>query len=115
MGAPLSEKNGNVITNLRTIYNGNLFKYNAEEFTKGENNINNIYNINNNRLLYPKQNNNINNINITNTINDPFTPFRNYINQFDTNNINNNINYSYQNQNILTAEQKKDIYLNQFR
>ena len=36
-----------------------------------------IYNINNNRLLYPKQNNNINNINITNTINDPFTPFRN--------------------------------------
>ena len=56
MGAPLSEKNGNVISNLRTIYNGNLFKYNAEEFTKGKNNINN------NRLLYPKHNNNINNI-----------------------------------------------------
>ena len=110
MGAPLSEKNGNVISNLRTIYNGNLFKYNAEEFTKGKNNINN------NRLLYPKHNNNINNINITNTINDPFTPFGNYINQFDTNNINNNNNnYSYQNQNILTEEQKKDIYLNQFR
>ena len=106
MGAPLSEKNGNVISNLRTIYNGNLFKYNAEEFTKGKNN---------NRLLYPKHNNNINNINITNTINDPFTPFGNYINQFDTNNINNNNNYSYQNQNILTEEQKKDIYLNQFR
>ena len=113
-GAPLRDKNGNVISNLRTISNGNIFKYNAEEFTKGENNINNIYNINNNRLLYPKQNNNnINNINITNAINDPFTPFRNYINQFDPNNINNN--YSYQNQNILTEEQKKDIYLNQFR
>ena len=80
MGAPLSEKNGNVISNLRTISNGNIFKYNAEEFTKGENNINNI---NNNRLLYPKQNNNINNINITNAINDPFTPFRDYINQFE--------------------------------
>ena len=32
-GAPLRDKNGNVISNLRTISNGNIFKYNAEEFT----------------------------------------------------------------------------------
>ena len=32
-GAPLRDKNGNFIFNLRTISNGNIFKYNAEEFT----------------------------------------------------------------------------------
>ena len=32
-GAPLRDKNGNVITNFRTITNGNIFKYDAQEFT----------------------------------------------------------------------------------
>ena len=85
-GAPLRDKRGNVISNLKTISNGNIFKYDAQEFTKGENNI---YNINN--KLYEKNNNDSN---VNKVINDPFTPFRNYINQFDTSN-NNNINQGY--------------------
>ena len=89
-GAPLRDKNGNVITNFRTITNGNIFKYDAQEFTKGENTINNI-NINNNLN---------NNFNINKAINDPFIPFRQTINQFDNqNNISNNnnqINNQYQ-------------------
>ena len=91
-GAPLRDKNGNVITNFRTISNGNIFKYDAQEFTKGENTVNNMNN----------------NYNINRAINDPFIPFRQTINQFDNqnNNINNNM--------PITEEQKRDFNTNQY-
>ena len=75
-GAPLRDKNGNVVSNLKTISNGNIFKYDAQEFTKGDNNVYSI-----NHKIYDA--------NVNKVINDPFTPFRNYINQFD---LNNNVN-----------------------
>ena len=80
-GAPLRDRNGNVISNLKTISNGNIFKYDAQEFTKGENNIYSI-----NHKIYEKNNES----NVNNIISDPFTPFRKTINQFDPSNINNN-------------------------
>ena len=56
-GAPLRDRNGNVISNLKTISNGNIFKYDAQEFTKGENNIYSI-----NHQIFEKNNNNVNNM-----------------------------------------------------
>ena len=82
-GAPLRDKSGNVVSHLKTISNGNIFKYDAQEFTKGENNIYSI-----NHQIFEKNNNE----NVNNMISDPFTPFRNYINQFEPNNNINNIN-----------------------
>ena len=98
-GAPLRDRNGNVISNLKTISNGNIFKYDAQEFTKGENNIYSI-----NHQIFEKNNNNVNNM-----INDPFTPFRNYINQFDQNN---NININ-NNQAFMIPENNNNLNLNQ--
>ena len=50
-GAPLRDNKGNIISQLKTINNGNIFKHDAEYFSKGNNNIsvlnNNIYNKNN--------------------------------------------------------------------
>ena len=104
-GAPLRDKKGNVIPSLRTISNGNIFKYDAQEFTKGENNN---YNLNNSNNI----NVNNNEINVNKVINDPFIPFRQTINQFDPNN---NQGFIIPQNNIpVTEEQKKDMYLNQF-
>ena len=50
-GAPLRDNQGNVISSLKTITNGNIHKYEAQDFSKGDNNIsvlnNRIYNQNN--------------------------------------------------------------------
>ena len=50
-GAPLRDNKGNIISQLKTINNGNIFKHDANYFSKGNNNIsvvnNNIYNKNN--------------------------------------------------------------------
>ena len=50
-GAPLRDNQGNIISHLKTINNGNIFKHDANYFSKGNNNITvlnkNIYNQNN--------------------------------------------------------------------
>ena len=140
-GAPLRDKNGNVVSNLKSITNGNIYKYEAQDFSKGDNNISVV-----NHKIFERNNGDVNNV-----ISDPFTPFRNYITQFESNqnnnaniptnnnniiqNINtinpnqiilsqeqlNNLNYQNNlnnpnNQNIqLDEEQKKQLYLDQFR
>ena len=101
-GAPLRDRNGNVISNLKTISNGNIFKYDAQEFTKGENNIYSI-----NHQIYEKNKES----NVNNMINDPFTPFRNYINQFDQNNNNININ---NNQGFMIPENNNNLNQNPY-
>ena len=101
-GAPLRDRNGNVISNLKTISNGNIFKYDAQEFTKGENNIYSI-----NHQIYEKNKES----NVNNMINDPFTPFRNYINQFDQNNNNININ---NNQAFMIQENNNNLNQNPY-
>ena len=87
-GAPLRDKNGNIISNLKSITNDNIYKYEAQDFSKGENNISVV-----NHKIYER-----NNGDITNVISDPYTPFRNYINQFNQN-ANQNINNQNLNQN----------------
>ena len=108
-GAPLRDKNGNVISNLKTISNGNIFKYDAQDFTKGENNISLLSNNINGQNNY---NENIkNNSNVNNAINDPFVPFRNYINQFEQGNNNNNKNTNNIQQNITSQQLGQNPYL----
>ena len=134
-GAPLRDKNGNVISSLKSVADGNIKRYDPQDFSKGDRNIAVV-----NHKIYER-----NNGNITNVISDPFTPFRSYINQFDpnsntdnnsninSNNINQNINninqnpilipitqdqlnnINYQNNQLNSEEQKREIYLNQFR
>ena len=66
-GAPLRDNQGNIISHLKSIGNNNLFNYEAQYFSKGNNNIsvlnNKIYNQNNIILNpYPQtfvQNNNL--------------------------------------------------------
>ena len=100
-GAPLRDKNGNVVSNLKTISNGNIFKYDAQEFTKGDNNVYSI-----NHKIYDA--------NVNKVINDPFTPFRNYINQFDpNNNVNKNINID-NNQGYLIPDNNININQNPY-
>ena len=137
-GAPLRDKNGNVISSLKSV--SNLGSLEPQYFSKGDNNISVI-----NNKIYERVNGNVNEV-----ISDPFTPFRNYINQFDpnstnasnmsnTNSINNNANnininnknnlyqnqmqinpqqlnnLNYQNNQLNNEEQKRELYLNQFR
>ena len=164
-GAPLRDKKGNVVSHLKSVANNNLDKFEAQYFSKGDNNISVV-----NNKIYERNNGDINNV-----ISDPFNPFRNYINQFEqknnaninnannnntnfnnatinnvnlqnlNNNINPNIDYlqnqiqinpnqlnnlnninninqlnNVNNLNILNnqinnEEQKKEIYLNQFK
>ena len=132
-GAPLRDKNGNVVSNLKSVANQNIYKYEAKDFSKGDNNISVV-----NHKIYER-----NNGEIANVISDPYTPFRSYINQFESNNnanINsnnfngipniNNINHNkspilispdqinnlnYPNIQLDNEEQKKELYLNQFR
>ena len=141
-GAPLRDRNGNVVSNLKSITNDNIYKYEAQDFSKGDNNITVV-----NHKIYER-----NNGDVSNVISDPFTPFRNYINQFESNqnnqsnkanisinnnniiqNINtinpnqivisqdqlNNLNYqnimNNQNNQMNNEEQKKELYLNQFK
>ena len=100
-GAPLRDKNGNVVSNLKTISNGNIFKYDAQEFTKGDNNVYSI-----NHKIYDA--------NVNKVINDPFTPFRNYINQFDpNNNVNKNKNID-NNQGYLIPDNNININPNPY-
>ena len=137
-GAPLRDKNGNIISNLKTVTNNNLYKYDAQDFSKGDNNISVV-----NHKIYER---NASNGNIDHVISDPFTPFRSYINQFDpnqANNINNNTNVANinninnlnqnqmqiiqqnqlnnlnylnnQNNQLTEEEQKRQLYLNQFK
>jgi hypothetical protein len=137
-GAPLRDKNGNIISNLKSVTNHNLYKYDAQDFSKGDNNITVV-----NHKIYER---NSSNGNIDHVISDPFTPFRSYINQFDpnnTNNINNNANVANinninnfnqnqlqiiqqnhlnnlnylnnQNNQLTEEEQKRELYLNQFK
>ena len=92
-GAPLRDKYGHIISNLKSISNDNIFKYNPEEFTKGDNTI-----VVGNNQIFER---NITNTNAINSMSDPFNPFRNYINQFEPNNLNidlkNNPNINYNN------------------
>ena len=92
-GAPLRDKYGHIISNLKSISNDNIFKYNPEEFTKGDNTI-----VVGNNQIFDR---NITNTNAINSMSDPFNPFRNYINQFEPNNLNidlkNNPNINYNN------------------
>ena len=50
-GAPLRDNQGNIISSLKSITNNNIYKYEAQDFSKGDNNIsvvnNKIYNQNN--------------------------------------------------------------------
>ena len=50
-GAPLRDNQGNIISSLKTITNNNIYKYEAQDFSKGDNNISvlnhKIYNQNN--------------------------------------------------------------------
>ena len=47
-GAPLRDNQGNIISSLKSITNNNIYKYEAQDFSKGDNNIsvvnNKIYN-----------------------------------------------------------------------
>ena len=89
-GAPLRDKNGNVVSNLKSITNGNIYKYEAQDFSKGDNNISVV-----NHKIFERNNGDVNNV-----ISDPFTPFRNYITQFESNQ-NNNANIPTNNNNII--------------
>ena len=125
-GAPLRDNQGNIISNLKSITNGNIYKYDAQDFTKGDRNISVV----NNKIFERNDNNQ----GVNQIISDPFTPFRNYINQFEQNKTNNVQNINQYNQlqnnpqNILlnnnlnlmninnnNQEIQKEIYLNQYR
>ena len=95
-GAPLRDNQGNVISSLKTITNGNIHKYEAQDFSKGDNNIavlnNRIYNQNNvisnqfsqsyDQFKYsPNQNNTFQNKRIV-TVSNP-NIYNNYENQKD--------------------------------
>ena len=88
-GAPLRDNRGNIISHLKTINNNNIFKYDPNYFSKGENDISSI----NNNF----SNNNINIINTvpqTNSQNNSFTQRNEYTPSLDigSNNLNNNFN-----------------------
>ena len=76
-GAPLRDNRGNIISSLKTITNNNIYKYKAEDFSKGD--INFMSNVGNNQKI---NNNNIQN----NLISTP------YIFRYNNNN-NNSVPY----------------------
>ena len=110
-GAPLRDNEGNIISSLKSISNNNIYKYDAQDFSKGDNNISvlnhKIYNknniISNPYSLYDEQNNqfqiNQNNLfqnrEISSVNNENLNNIRknqafDYLNLLNYNNINNN-------------------------
>ncbi len=100
-GAPLRDNKGNIISHLKTINNDNIFKYDPNVFTRGNNNISS-QNINNNVQR--------------NLILNPNSYSNNQINSFNSNNQsfsfqdnNSSINLLLQN----NKQQNNNILLNQ--
>ena len=84
-GAPLRDNRGNIISHLKTINNNNIFKYDPNYFSKGENDISSINNNFSN-----------NNINIINTV-----P--------QTNSQNNSFNFNLFNQSEILNQRNMPI------
>ena len=104
-GAPLRDSKGNVVSNLKSITDGNIYKYDPNAFSKGNNDVSVI----NHKVLNISNNNDTNNLLINNNI-------INYNNQIQNNlnsNKNNNIIMSYnikqlKNNNINNENQKEN-------
>ena len=95
-GAPLRDNNGNLISSFKTISNDNIFKYDPNVFSKGDNNISVI-----NHAIMEKTNKDTFKI-----ISSPFTPMRkiNNLNRSQKIISNNNLN--------LLSNNNSDIYNN---
>ena len=100
-GAPLRDNNGNVISSLKSVADDNILKYDAIDFSRGNNNITVINHKIFNTLEVPQKNqinsSIYNNINLNNQLQNNI----NFINKNQNNSIiNNNINnkYNYENQ-----------------
>ena len=132
-GAPLRDSQGNIISSLKSITNNNIYKYNAKDFSKGDNfisTLNSNYNVLPNQLVsnnryqnlydnsdtqnnmnnspYILQMSNINNINNINNYSMPYLIINPTINLNNSNNINNNFS-------LLNNSQKNNqgkIYTN---
>ena len=100
-GAPLRDKQGNKITNLKSVADGKIFQADPNEYSKGDNYINtNSYNNNNNNNYYrPLSSDNYNRF-----INDNENMQKTYFNN-NYENYNNNNN----------KENNKNNYLDQFK
>ena len=69
-GAPLRDNQGNIISSLKSVTNNNIYKYEAQDFSKGNNNISVL-----NHRVY----------NQNNIINDPFSQSYNQMNLYSPN------------------------------
>ena len=109
-GAPLRDKEGNTIANLKSIADGKIYQYDPNEFSKGENTINNKINnsyFNNNGNYYnrPMSSDIYNNSNKFIDNNENMQKTAPYFN-----NNNNNFEDYYNNN-----ENNKNNYLDQFK
>ena len=108
-GAPLRDNKGNIISHLKTINNGNIFKYDPNYFTRGNNNNLNI-NINNQRNIVLTPNT------FSNNQENSFIP-KNQSISFQENNRSNNLflqNNTQQNNNspiLLNQKQLPLVYV----
>ena len=102
-GAPLRDNKGNIISHLKTINNDNIFKYDPNVFTRGENiNISSLNNNNSQRNVISTPNTYINNqVNSYIPNNQSIT--------FQDNNNSNNLNF----QNNIQQNRNMPILLNQ--
>ena len=113
-GAPLRDNQGNVVSSLKSVTNNNIYKYEAQDFSKGNNNISvlnhKIYNQNNIindpfSLSYDQINKYSPNQNITSQNNRIIDSNQNTLNNINSNKINNMTQQNYSNNNILIQPQ----------
>jgi hypothetical protein len=102
-GAPLRDNQGNIVSSLKSISDMNIYRYEPQDFSKGNNNISVL-----NHKIY----------NQNNVISDPFSQSYDQINRLSPNqNIsfqnNRTISAINQNRNNITIDENKVNYLNQ--
>lgn len=105
-GAPLRDKQGNKITNLKSVADGKIFQADPNEYSKGDNYINaNSYNNNNNNYR-PLSSDNYNRF-----INDNENMQKTYFNNNYENYNNNNNNENNKNNYLDQFKAKNNIYI----
>ena len=102
-GAPLRDNQGNIVSSLKSISDMNIYRYEPQDFSKGNNNISVL-----NHKIY----------NQNNVISDPFSQSYDQINRLSPNqNItyqnNRTISAINQNRNNIMIDENKSNYLNQ--
>ena len=102
-GAPLRDNQGNIVSSLKSISDMNIYRYEPQDFSKGNNNISVV-----NHKIY----------NQNNVISDPFSQSYDQINKFSPNqNIsyqnNRTVSAINQNRNNIIIDENKVNYLNQ--